>query len=211
MKDNDKKTLALFIVLIILIIGVGIFNMYKNKALNNIDRKIEYIFNNLTYDNVYQEGTKLFFQTIDLINNKYVFTYEKDANGKVKLYSINEYNNYRKIQNFMLVSNTLKQNELEKYINLKKIIKHENNYYIETYQEEYNNKYVGSIIDIKNYDNDYVYFTSTNYYCENYKYLGLLEDEPNCNHTTTNSEFTIVLENNNLRINNLEDIINILK
>ena len=208
--NNDKKSLIIFILLVVAIISIFIFNVYKNKKLE-VDRKIEYIFDNFTYDSVFNEGVDLFFQTIELLNQKNILKYERNRDESYKYYAINNYNHYRRITNFMLVTDTLKISEVEKFMKYKKIINYENSYYIETYNEEYNKDYIGSILDIESYDDKYVYFNSTNYYCDNGEYIGYLESEPNCNNTSINSKFTLTLENNNLRVNNLEEIINILK
>lgn len=211
MNNNDKKTLIVFAILVILIVGIFVFNNFKDKKIDNIDRKVTYIFNNLTYDGVYNASSKLFLQAIDLLNKRNVFEYEKDNSGNIKYYAINNHNQYRKIQNFVIVSNTFAKEEVIKYMDYKKIIKYENSYYIETYTEELNQNYVGSILDIDTYNDKYVYFKSINYYCENSNYLGLLDEEPNCSYTSNKTNFTIVLENNNLRINDLEEIKNIMQ
>jgi len=210
MNSNDRKNLIIFILLVIAIIGISIFNVYKNRDLK-VDRKVEYIFNRFTYDTVLNEGNNLFFQTIELLNKKNSLEYERNRNESYKYYSINNYNNYRRITNFMLVTDTLKKSEVNEFMKLKKIIKYENSYYIETYKEEYNKTYVGSILDIESYDNNFVYFNSTNYYCNNSEYIGSLEKAPNCDYTSSNTKFTLTLENNNLRVNSLEEIKNILK
>ena len=111
----------------------------------------------------------------------------------------------------MIVTNTFSNDNIEKYMNYEKIIKHENNFYIESYIEEKTNNYIGSKLDISSYDNKYVYFKSINYYCENSDYLGKLDSNPKCNYTTSETNFALVLENNSLRINNFEEINNILK
>lgn len=211
MKKDDKLTLILFISLILLIGGLLIFNIYKNNKDKDVDRKIKYIFDELTYNDVYEKSSKLFTQGIELLNNKDIYNFEKDNNSKIKYYSIKGYNYYKKILNFTIVNNTFKESEVTKYMDLKKIINYENNYYIKKIEEEENNKYIGSIIKIESYDSKYVYFRSTNYYCENSSYIGLLEDVPSCNYQSTETNFTVIYENNKLKINSLEEIENILK
>ena len=199
MNSSDKKNLVIFILLIVAIVSILIFNVYKNRKFE-VDRKVEYIFDKFTYDSVFNEGKEMFFQTIKILNNKNGLEYER-----------NNYNHYKRITNFSLVTNVLKTSEINKFMDIKKIIKYENNYYIENYKEEYNKDYIGSILDIESYNDKYVYFKSVNYYCENSNYIGALENTPNCNYVTSNTKFTIILENNNLRVNDLEEIINILK
>jgi len=209
---NNKITLSTFITLIIAIIVLLIYNIIQNNKLNNVDRKIEYIFNNYTYDRVYINGSNLFFKAIELLNNNEIFIFEKDDNNIIKNYVINDEKEYKKINNFNIVSNILSDHEIKKYMNLNGIIKYENNYYIvSSEKEKINNKYIGSILDIYSYDDKYVYFKSINYYCENYEYIGLLDDIPNCKYTSDETKFTLILENNNLRISNLEEIRSILK
>jgi len=209
MKKEDKKTILIFIILIILIIGVLLFNIYKNKS-NNVDRKVEYIFNNLTYDMVYNKGADLFLEAVSLLKDN-VFEYEKNNNENIQYYSINDYNNYKKIKNSYKMTNILSNNALEKYMELKKIIKNENDYYIEDYKNNIDTNYIGSIIEIDKYNDNYVYFKSINYYCDNTKYIGILDSIPKCSYTSNESILTIINENNNLKINNIEEIQNILK
>ncbi|MBE6156319.1 MAG: hypothetical protein E7161_01045 [Firmicutes bacterium] len=212
MKEKDKLTLFVFIGLIVIILGILVFNIYKTKKLDNVDRRVEYIFNNLTYDNVFNKGSELFLQTIKLLNNSDIWEFERDVNGKIIYYAINNYNQYKKIRNFHIVNTTLNSVEIQKYMNEKNIIKYENNYYIETNNdEELKSNYIGSNIEIKSYDNNYVYFKCINYYCDDYEYNGIIEEIPSCNYTDSESIFTLVLENNNLRVNNLEEIRNIIK
>jgi len=212
MKEKDKITLLVFLGLIIVILGILKFNIYKNKKLDDVDRKVEYIFNELTYDQVYKKGNKLFLQSIELLTNSNVLEYEKDKNNKIIYYSINDYNNYKKIRNFYIVKTTLSSIETKKYMELKNIIEYENSYYIESNNKVFmKNDYIGSDIDIDSYDDKYVYFKIINYYCVDYKYIGIIENLPSCNYTNNESIFTLVLENNNLRVNNIEEIKNIIK
>lgn len=210
MKNKDRVTLIIFITLIILIFAVFLMNLYKNRKLENVDRKVDYIFETFTYDTIYKAGTELFFQTIELLN-KDIFEYEKNANGSIKFFSINNYNSYRKINNFTIVSNTLTNSEIEKFMTLKKIINYENNYYREIYTEEINSTYIGSSIELDYYDENYAYFKSVNYYCNDYNYIGNIEEEPDCLYSTRESTFKIERENNNLRISSLEEITSILE
>ena len=210
MYNSNKKTIIVFIFLILAIVTILFFNMFSHRKLN-VNRKIDYIFGKFTYNIAFKEGNDLFFQTIELLNAENTLEYEKNFDGKDKFYSINNYNNYRKIINFMIVTNTLKISEVTKFMELKKIIKHENNYYIENYKEEFNKNYIGSILEIEDYDSNYIYFKSLNYYCKDEKYIGKLNNTPECNYTRTETKITLTLENNNLRVNNLEEIKNVIK
>ena len=208
MKKNDIKYIVIFILLIVLIVGTIIFSNLKNKPLNNVDRKIEYIFNNLTYDNVLNMSRSVFDNALKLVRNDY--EYEID-NNEIELYSINNYNKYKKILNYSLISSTLKNNIIESFLNSKKIINYKNEYYIESYDNNYNRDYIGSILSINNHGKDFVTIKSTNYYCENSKFIGILNTEPDCDYTKTESKFTLSLENNLLKVNNLEEIERILQ
>lgn len=203
MEKKDKITLIVFIFLIISIIFVVGVNSYKNRKLTNVDRKIEYIMG-YSYDTVLNKGSNLFLQTIELLNNKNVFEYTKNLDGSIKHYSIKDINNYVKITNFSLVTNTLSSNTLEDYINYKNIIYFENSYFMEDNKIEKNN-YIGSIIDINNYDNNKVNFKSINYYCDNSKYLGIIYEEPDCNYKKNETTFDIELENNMFKISSIND------
>jgi len=203
MEKKDKITLIVFIFLIIAIIFVVGVNSYKTRKLVNVDRKIEYIMG-YSYDSILNKGNSLFLQTIELLNNKDVFEYAKNLDQSIRHYSINDVNNYIKITNFSLAINTFTEDTLKEYMNYKKIIYFENNYFMEDTKVEKNN-YIGSIIDIDRYDNNYVYFKNTNYYCDNKEYLGIIYEEPNCEFTKDDSMFVMKLENNMFKINNLKD------
>ena len=203
MEKKDKITLVVFIFLIIAIIFVVGISSYKTRKLVNVDRKIEYIMG-YSYDSVLNKGSSLFLQTIELLNNKEVFDYAQNFDESIKYYSINDVNKYVKIINFSLAINTLSSSALEEYMNYKKIIYFENNYFMEDAKMEKNN-YIGSIIDIDRYDNNYVYFKNTNYYCNNSEYLGIMYEEPNCEFTKNDSMFVMKLENNMFKIDNIKD------
>ncbi len=204
MKKEDIKYLVIFIILIVLILSVFIYDCYKNRMIE-VDRKVDYIFNYYSYPEALNNSQDLFFKAIDIldINN---LVLEKD-----KIYSIKNYNKYQKILNFNEVTNVLSHEEVQKYMDLKKIIYFEDNYYIESYKEEYNQDYIGSMIDLINYDNDNIYLTATNYYCHNYDYIGLLNNKPDCDYTSNVITFTVGMENNNLRINDISNIVKVIK
>ena len=208
MKKNDIKYIIIFILLIVLIVGTIIFSYLKNKPLNDVDRKIEYIFNNLTYDDVLNMSKKTFNNALKLIKND--FDYEVDGDELV-LYSINDYNNYKKILNYSLINSTLKSNIINNYLYNKKIIQYKNEYYIESYENSYNKNYVGSILSINNHGYKFVTIKSINYYCENSNFIGAINTEPECEYTKTDTKFTLSLENNLLKVNNLEEIERILQ
>ena len=92
----------------------------------------------------------------------------------------------------------------------KNIVYFENNYFIKEIKINDNN-YVGSIIDIDSYENNIVYFKTMNYYCDDYNYLGIIDDNPQCEYEMKESKFSIIYEKGTFKINNLKDFINLLK
>ena len=142
-----------------------------------------------------------------LINNG--LTFEKNNNKDI-IYSINE-QEYKKINNFSNVLTKLNYSEVDKFIKYKNILYKDNNYYLLNNSKKEVISYIGSNINITNYTDEYVIFTSNNYYCDNYKYLGLLDSEPECNYIKEESTFKLVFLENNLVIDNLDSIINIIK
>ena len=208
MEKKDKLTIATFIFLIISILLIVGINFYKNRPLKNIDRKIEYIMgynSNIILD----KGENLFKQTIELLTNKDVFEYAKGNDNEIKYYSINKINNYQKIKNFSIVKNILSESAIVDYMNSKNIINFENSYYIVLKDEEKIN-YIGSIINIDSCTNNTVTFKSINYYCDNYKYIGLIDEMPNCNYETKETKFNLIYKDNTFRIANVEEFKNII-
>lgn len=205
MKKENVKAVALFVILILLIGLLFIYHDYSNYSEKDVDRKVEIFFNEYSYNDVYNQSNVLFFNAIKILNPSN-FTYEKDQNDDVIYYSINDYNQYKKIIDFDLVKSTIKSSEVDSYLLDKKILEKDGNYYIEEYKEDHNNNYIGSILDIKSHDDNYIYVESTNYYCENEEYVGYLKKEPTCKFAKNTTNFTIELENNNFRITSLEDI-----
>ena len=208
MKKNDIKYIIIFILLIVLIVSTIIFSYCKSKPLNNIDRKVEYIFNNKTYDDVLNMSKNTFNNALKLVKNEYEYEIN---NNEIVIYSINNYNNYKKILNYSLISSTLKNNIIDSFLNNKKIISYKGEYFIESYENNYNRDYVGSILSINNYGDGFVTIKSINYYCEDSKFIGVLNEEPKCEYTKKESKFTLSLENGLLKVNNLEEIERILK
>lgn len=210
MKD-DKRNTCIFIFLIVIILSLFLFNLNssKNKKNENIDRKVEYIFNKYTYDTVYNRGKDLFLNAIKLVKSDFI--YEKSKSGFENIYALRNFNKYKKIMDYQLISNTLTNSEIEKYMDSRKIIIDNNYYYIENYDITINIKYIGSIIEIDSYDDKYIYFKSENYYCDNYNYEGILDSVPSCDYVSNNSNFTLVLENNYFRIYDLKEIEKILQ
>ena len=203
---NNIKYLFLFEGLILIIIGLFLFNTYKE--YQGEKREVEYIFDNLTYDAVLNKGKDLILDGVKLLNiNNY--TYEKDATGSIKNFAINTEKDYKKITNLYLISDILSKNNLTKFMNDYKIIYEEGDYYIKDYKKEYNLDYIGSKVTIKDYNTREVTLRLDNYYNSNIKYIGLINDDPEDSEIKT-SYVTLVYENKSLKIKDYEEILNII-
>ena len=100
----------------------------------------------------------------------------------------------------------------EYYTNLVGYINYENKDYIKIFSKELNNEYVGSIITLKEYDSDTITYESINYYCSDYKFIGILDKEPDCNIVkTTNNTFKLRKYNNSLKVNDIKDFLDTKK
>ena len=193
--------------MIFLLLVLIIYNIVSNRELKNVDRKVHYIFN-YTYDEAYNRSIILFQNAIKLVTNN--FEFEKDQSNKDMYFSIGKYNKYKRIINYQIIYNTLSYREVNNYLDNRGIIINNNKYFIEKYNYSKNN-YIGSIIYIKNFDDKYVYVNSNNYYCDNYEYIGILDEEPKCDFNLKESSFTLTIEDNILKISNLNEIEKIVK
>ena len=204
---NNIKYLFLFEGLILIIIGLFIFNTYKE--YQGEKREVEYIFDNLTYDAILNKGKDLILDGVKLLNiNNY--TYEKDATGSIKNFAINTEKDYKKVTNLDEINDILSKNNLTKFMNDYKIIYEEGDYYIEDYKKEYNLDYIGSKVTIKDYNTREVTLRLDNYYNSNIKYIGLINDDPEDSIIKT-SYVTLVYENKSLKIKDYEEILNIIE
>lgn len=202
MEKKDKKTLVIFILLIISIIILLGINIYRNKKLENVDRKIEYIMG-YTNNDILNKGESLFLQTIRLFNNE-AFEYVLDLSEKKRYYSINRVNNYVKIINFSIATNNFSKNALNNFMDYKDIIYFENSYYMVDKKINDNN-YIGSMLSIESYNDNEVIFKTVNYYCENVDYIGIIYEDLKCNQKKEEGTFKIVLENNIFKIDDIEN------
>lgn len=203
MEKKDKLTILVFIFLIISIITVVSIHYFSNKPLQNVDRKIEFIMG-YSYDSVLNKGKDLFGDTMALLLDEDVFDYARNSNDKINYYSINKIKTYKKIKNFSIVKNALNEKSIKEYMEYKNIIYYENSYYINN-QEVINTNYVGSIIDVLSYDDKKVVFNSLNYYCDNTKYIGIMEETPLCNYEEKATTFSVDYIDNTFRITSLEE------
>ncbi len=205
---NNIKYLFLFIGLIMVIGGLLLFNYLEEHHQDNVDRKVEYLFPELTYDKVLNMGKELILNGVELLNiNNY--TYEKDESGNIMIYAINAANDYKKITNFNLINSTLSKSNLTKFMNAYKIIYEEGDYYIEDYKKEYNLDYIGSKVTIKDYNAQEVTLKLDNYYNSNIKYVGIINDDPLDSEIKT-TYVTLVYENKSLRIKDYQEILKII-
>ena len=189
------------------IIFLIFFNNYTNRKLN-VDRKNYYIFDKYSYNYVLNTAKNLFFEAIK-INNTNNFEYQKD-NNEIKIYKINN-NKYKKINNFNIIADVYTEMAILEYMKDKNIIKNKDEYYIQVENEKIREDYIGSIIEIEDYDEEYVYLTATNYFCENFDYIGNLNNEPPCKYEKNDISYSIVLNNDHFLIYSYDSLKNISK
>ena len=204
MKKENIKQIIIFCLLIIIIIIIILINIYQNKKLD-VDRKNIIIFNKYSYNYILNEGKNIFFNTYNLIN-KSILQYEEISNQKV-IYKINNQNFY-KIINDDLINNLFNKKAQNELMNDLNIILDNNEYYIKIKNIKNNYNYVGSFFEITSYDDKFVNFKTTNYFCDNYEYIGRLDEEPQCDFKTNNTNFSITLDNNLIKLTSYDEIKN---
>ncbi len=209
MDSKNRRTLVIFIILIVLIISLGIFNLVKGLNKQEVDRKVDKIFGMYSFDEILNKGEELFLNGINILKDNKAFLYEKDNMNKTLIYSINGYNKYKKISNFSLVTNTISAEELDNFMNYKKIIYYENGYYMESYNNKYDGNFIGSILEIDSYNDETTTFKVESYYDENSEFVGIFEERKD-NYQTITSMFTINNESGLIRVDNYQELINIL-
>lgn len=206
-----KYKIGLVIISVLIIILTIFYVDYRksNKEItNNIDRtKIEYIFGNLSYNQALTIGEDKFLKTIKLIGNDY-FDYKKDIDDNYKRYYINnEY--YVEVINYGSIREFLSKESIDEYNNLVGYLYFENKDYVKKYIRNINEDYVGSILNITNYNSEEINYQVKNYYCTGYHFVGILTSEPDCKiRKVTNSTFAIIKEGNILKIKDLNNFIN---
>ena len=205
MNKEELKNVIIFVVLCILIIFLLTFNVIKNIKKDNVERKVTLI-NGISDNQVLSMGQDLFFDTMSLFM-KDGFTFEV-KNNKNKIYNING-KDYYKITNYSIISTKLKEKEIDKFNKYLNILFKDNNYYLLIKKIDTN--YIGSNIVIDNYNDSNVIFKSINYYCDNHKYIGEVSNNIDCNYQKKESYFTTTFNDNNLLIDNIEELINIIK
>lgn len=205
MKKEDKRNIVIFIVLIVLIIVLLVYNIGKSIKNNNVNRKVLYI-NNINYSVVEKEAFDLFYDGIDFLLNK-GFIYEKNNKGKDNIYKFNN-KDYKKIMNISSIM--FKINNIDSFINYKNIIIYDNEYYV--INDKINTNYIGSKLKIDSYSNSKVILKSINYYCDNYEYIGNIKDDNiKCNYKKNESNIELIFNNRELIINNIDELIKIIK
>lgn len=207
MNKEDKKSIGIFVVLLFFILTVFIYNIVKNNKTSNIDRKVINI-NGINYNEIYKKSEEVFFGMMDLLVDDGL-TFEKNNSNRDIIYSINN-KEYKKITNISNVLTKISNSEIDKFIKYKDILYKDNNYYL-LKDNNINTSYIGSKIKIDSYTNEYVMFISNNYYCDDYKYIGIIDEDVECNYKIKDSTFKLVFVENNLVIENLDSLINIIK
>ena len=92
---------------------------------------------------------------------------------------------------------------------MKKIINRDNNYYIEDYVDEYNKDYIGSMLNVKEYNDKEIVFNSINYYLKDGEYKGLFDEEPIYD-SKKEIEFRVVFEDSILKITDIDKLMEII-
>ncbi len=209
MNKEDKKTILLFIALIIGILFVFLLNVYRNKSVEADRKKEANILGRYSYSIMEKDGIKLFFDAVKLLDPAHNLEFES-VNDRINLYSFGEYEDYKKIINFNIISDVLSTDSIKYYINNYNIVENGLDYYYKG-TSSIPNDYVGSIINIDSYNDKEVTFSNANYFCENSTFIGELSDEPDCNFIKNETIFRIILENDNLRIKDFQDIEDLLQ
>ena len=207
MNKDDKKNIVVFSLLIIGILIVLGINIYRNRK-HDVDRKIEYIYG-YNINAVVNKGEALFKSAMNLLLKDDIFEYHRNLDNSIAHFAINGKSNYLRINNFSLVNNTFSKNNIQSFIDYKNIISYKNDYYIQDTKIK-NNNYVGSIIEFDSYDYENVLFSSTNYYCDNSSYEGILIQVPKCDYETKKTTFKVALENDLFRISDIYDIFDVI-
>ncbi len=208
MKKDDKVTIMLFFIVILLIILLIIYHDYENRSIP-IDRKVDYIFDKFPSENVLNVSKDLFLKAIEIYNTDNL-SYEGDDES-FTYYSYGNYDKYKKIIHPEEIDSIYTKEETNKYKMDKHIYSFNGGLFIEDNGNSYNKRYVGSIIALSHWDEKYAYFDISNYYCDNYNYMGILNKEPDCNYQIINSTFKATLENDNLVLSSYNDIKDIIK
>ncbi len=211
---NMKYKGLLVVVGLLLSISLYIYKDYNNYQ-NNLNKEerthVEYIFDTMNESEALSIGKNIFLDTIKVISYDY-FDIEKDNLDNYNIYNINNDLGYIRVLNYSKVKELFNINDYEYYNNLVGYINYENKDYIKAFSKELNNEYVGSIITLKEYDSDTITYESINYYCSDYKFIGILDKEPECNIVkTSNNEFKLRKYNNSLKVNDIKDFLDTKK
>lgn len=207
-----KYKVGLVITCILIILFVSCFIDYKNnlkekEVVESPRTKIEYIFDNMSFKEALTVGEEKFLKTIKLVANDY-FEYKMDIDDSFKKYYINN-DYYIEVINYGKVKEFLNKQSIEEYNNLVNYLYFENKDYVKQYTKNINEKYVGSILSISSYDNEEIRYQVKNYYCNDYHFVGILKEEPECIiESITDSYFTLVKEGSILKIKDLNEFIN---
>lgn len=207
-----KYKIGLIIVSILIVILVICFIDYKNNKTKELEikperTKIEYIFDNMSYNQALEMGEDRFLKAIKLAANDY-FDYKKESNDYYKKYYINnEY--YVEVINYGSIREFLNKQSIDDYNNLFGYLYYEKKDYIKKYSKSINDNYVGSVLSIDSYDNLEIRYTVNNYYCNDYHFVGILNEEPKCNiENITNTSFSLIKEGSILKIKDFNEFIN---
>lgn len=207
------KIILLIIGTLILISSSLLYGYYNHlddqkQTIRNEERtKVEYIFGNMTHSQALKIGEESFLNTIRLVANDY-FDYFLNEKDKPEKFLINGKDNYIRVLNYGNIKDFLNNESLSIYNDKVNYIEYENKDYIIA-RKEINESYVGSILSIKDHNDKEIIFNVKNYYCDDYKFEGILMDKPSCNITEEkDSNFTLIKINNVLKIKDINEFYN---
>ena len=204
--EENKRIVILYILLILIFSLLFVYEKYIDRK-NDVDRKVDKLFNKYTYNEAVEISNNLFINAMELLNTNNLKIEINNAE-RIKYYVFDN-KTYKKIIEDGKMLNTFAHKDLEKYIEMKKIINRDNNYYIEDYVDEYNKDYIGSMLNVKEYNDKEIVFNSINYYLKDGEYKGLFDEEPIYD-SKKEIEFRVVFEDSILKITDIDKLMEII-
>lgn len=167
--------------------------------------KIDLIFGSVSYEAAKEKGQEYFLNTIKLMAGDLI-KYDETVDNKIKNYRIDGYDYYALINNYEDIKAFLSNNAINQYNEFYEVKEFENKYYTKKYRYNTNKEYVGSIIELNNYNDQEIFYNIKSYYCSDGEFKGILDKEPDCHITQTKDQtFTMVYENKMLKIKDLSE------
>lgn len=208
-----KYKSVLVIIIVFILFGLFIYKdyiNYKESSSKNDRTKVEYIFNSMNEDKAKSIGENIFINVIKVISYDY-FEVEKDVRDLDNIYNIDN-NSYVRVLNYNVIKDLFNNKDYLYYSESLGYKNVDNLDYIKVFSKDIDTSYVGSIIKVIDYDEDTISYESNNYYCSDYKFIGILDSIPECNIIkNTTSSFKLRKYNNSIRVNDINDFIGIKK